>query len=237
MLSDRILEFYRQLEMSTRLPARVNVMNPYKDPYTLDLCRKFYEKYYQDDNSRVLMLGINPGRFGSGTTGISFTDPVKLEKICGIENIFPKKAELSADFIYMMINAFGGPKAFYSRFFISAVSPLGFTKNGKNINYYDDGKLEKAIKPFVIDSINRVMAMGMNQDRCFCIGGGENFLFLNKLNQEHGWWREIIPLAHPRFIMQYRRKKVTEYVEEYLNQLGASTQKTHTNTISRRLPR
>jgi hypothetical protein len=222
MLCDRILDFYSQLEIKARLPTRVKVMNPYQDPYTFELCRKFYSKYYNDINPRILLLGINPGRFGSGTTGISFTDPVKLEKICGIENNFPKRTELSADFIYTMINAFDGPQVFYSRFFISAVSPLGFTKEGKNINYYDDPKLEKAIRPFVISSINKIMAMGIRSDRCFCIGGGENFLFLNKLNLEQGWWKDIIPLAHPRFIMQYRRKKVKEYVEEYISQLNGS---------------
>jgi hypothetical protein len=221
MLSDKILAFYKQLEIPVSLPAKVNVMNPYKDPYTLQLCKKFYTKYYPDDDARTLLLGINPGRFGSGTTGISFTDPVKLEKICGIDNIFPKKAELSADFIYMMIDAFGGLESFYKKFFISAVSPLGFTKDGKNINYYDDPRLEKAIKPFVVNSIEKLMDMGMKNDRCFCIGGGENFLFLSKLNKEHGWWRDVVPLAHPRFIMQYRRKKLNEYIDEYLNQLNA----------------
>jgi hypothetical protein len=222
MLSDRILELYQQLEIIARLPARVKVMNPYKDPYTFDLCEKFYRKFYNDENPRILLLGINPGRFGSGTTGISFTDPIKLEMICGIKNHFAKKPELSADFIYAMIDSLGGPAAFYDRFFISAVSPLGFTRDGKNINYYDDQRLQKAIRPFVVSSINKIMAMGMKRDRCFCIGGGENFRFLNKLNHEVGWWNEIIPLPHPRFIMQYRRKKVKEYIAEYLNQLTSS---------------
>jgi len=72
------------------------------------------------------LLGINPGRFGSGTTGVSFTDPIKLEKYCGIRNDLVKKAELSADFIYAMIIAYGGLESFYNRFFISSVSPLGF---------------------------------------------------------------------------------------------------------------
>lgn len=194
-------------------------MNPYKDKYTMGLCDKFYQKYYHDVPSRTLMLGINPGRFGSGTTGISFTDPVKLEKICGIKNTLPKKTELSADFIYRMIEAYGGPKAFYQNYFISSVSPLGFTREGKNLNYYDDKKLQMAVTPFVIDSINRIMKIGINPDKCFCIGEGKNFDFLNKLNEGHHWFGEIIPLPHPRFIMQYRRRKVLTYIERYLKLL------------------
>ncbi len=219
MVDHHILAFYRQLDLGAVLPRGIRVMNPYKDEYTMGLCDKFYQKYYHDGLSRTLMLGINPGRFGSGTTGISFTDPVKLENICGIQNTLAKKTELSADFIYKMIEAYGGPKAFYQHYFISAVSPLGFTKGGKNLNYYDDKKLQKAVTPFVIDSINRIMKIGINQEKCFCIGEGKNFDFLNKLNEEYRWFKEIMPLPHPRFIMQYRRKQVLTYIEQYLELL------------------
>src|SRR6185436_12464588 len=113
MVADRILTFLKSLHLDVRLPKGIHVMNPYKDPYTLSLCEKFYRKYYDDENLRTLIVGINPGRFGSGTTGISFTDPIKLEIRCGITNTLPKKPELSADFIYMMIEAFGGTEEFY----------------------------------------------------------------------------------------------------------------------------
>ena len=49
---------------------------------------------------RHLLLGINPGRFGGGVTGIPFTDPIRLQNVCGIENNFEKKQELSSVFIY-----------------------------------------------------------------------------------------------------------------------------------------
>lgn len=168
------------------------------------------------------MLGINPGRFGSGTTGISFTDPIKLEKECGIPNTLIKKPELSADFIYKMINHYGGPEKFYHHYFISAISPLGFTKEGKNINYYDEPQLQKAITPFVIQSIDQLISMKMNRDKCFCIGEGKNFAFLQKLNQQHKWFKEIIPLSHPRFIMQYKRKTLEHYITNYLMKLNHS---------------
>src|SRR5687768_18158258 len=46
--------------------------------------------------------------------------------------------------------AYGGCDKFYSDFFITAVSPLGFVKNGKNVNYYDDRELLYAVTPFKI---------------------------------------------------------------------------------------
>jgi Domain of unknown function (DUF4918) len=217
--ADRVLAFYQTLELKTALPQGIEYMNPYTDAYTFQLCELFYQKYYADNNKRTLLVGINPGRFGSGTTGVSFTDPIKLEKECGIENKLIKKPELSADFIYAMINAFGGAAKFYSRYFISAVSPLGFTKAGKNINYYDEPQLQEAVKPFIISSINGMVKLGISQEKCFCIGEGKNLEFLQKLNKEHAWFGEIVPLAHPRFIMQYKRKSLDRYISNYLEKL------------------
>jgi hypothetical protein len=167
-------------------------------------------------------LGINPGRFGSGTTGVSFTDPIKLEKYCDIKNDLPKKPELSADFIWAMIDAYGGPEAFYKKYYISSVSPLGFTTRGNNINYYDIPRLEKTITPFMIESIDKMMAMGMNTEKCFCIGGDKNFKSLTRLNEKQKWFKEIVPLPHPRFIMQYRRKKMQEYIANWIQTLDTA---------------
>lgn len=217
-VADKFLSFLKELSLDTKLPAGVKVMNPYRDPYTLGLCTTFYQKFYSDNNARTLLLGINPGRFGSGTTGISFTDPLKLEDICGIANTLQKKPELSADFIYRMIAAYGGHKSFYRSYLVSAISPLGFTKDGKNINYYDIPALQKAVTPFIIKSINELSAMA-SPEKCFCIGEGKNFVFLEDLNQKHGWFKEIVPLPHPRFIMQYRRKKLGEYIDKYVSLL------------------
>ena len=219
VFSERILAFFRSLYLPGALPKGVHVMNPYRDLYTFGLCQAFYKKYYSYNMPRILLLGINPGRHGAGLTGISFTDPVKLENVCGVKNTLTKKTELSADFIYRMIDAYGGPDKFYSRYFISAVSPLGFTHIGTNINYYDNKKLEKVITPFVVSSIRQLISIGCELEKCFCIGEGKNFTFLNRLNQEHRWFDQIIPLAHPRFIMQYRRKKIDEYIGEYLKKL------------------
>lgn len=202
------------------LPEGVIALNPYRDEESFSYCTRFYKKFFDDFNERFVILGINPGRHGGGITGIPFTDPVKLEQHCGIPNAFQKKPELSADFIYTMIQAFGGPQKFYNRFYFSAISPLGFTKDGKNLNYYDIKALQAAISSFIVDSLRRQLKFPIKTSVCYCLGEGENFKFLSLLNRELNIFEKIIPLAHPRFIMQYRRKKVDEYVDRYLNVLN-----------------
>jgi len=218
--ADRALAFLGNLQIKGKIPTSIEVLNPYRDPYTMGLCEAFYKKYYDDNKKRALLVGINPGRFGSGATGVSFTDPIKLETICGIPNTLIKKPELSADFIYKMIEAYGGPKAFYKKYFISAVSPLGFTQGGKNINYYDDKALQTAITPFVEQSIAGMLTLGIENTKCFCIGEGKNIDYLSRLNDKHQWFETIVPLSHPRFIMQYKAKQKEFYIDKYLEALG-----------------
>ncbi|HEX3168118.1 MAG TPA: uracil-DNA glycosylase family protein, partial [Chitinophagaceae bacterium] len=116
-----------------------------------------------------------------------------------------------------MIHEYGGVKKFYQDWFIGSVCPLGFIKDGKNINYYDDKKLMEVVTPFIVDCINKQVAIGFNTEKCICIGGEKNFKFLSGLNNEHKWFGEIIPLPHPRFILQYRRKQKDQYIHQYLS--------------------
>jgi hypothetical protein len=215
--ADHVLAFNRHLAINVRLPKHIKVMNPFKEEDIFTLIERFYAKYYSDTELRTLILGINPGRFGGGVTGIPFTDPVKLEQECGIKNTLKKKTELSADFIYQMILAFGGPEKFYRHFYISAISPLGFIRDGKNMNYYDNRELNERLIPFILDSLTAQLTFGIRREVCFCLGEGENYKFLSRFNLKHRFFERIIPLAHPRFIMQYRRKKVKEYIANYLS--------------------
>jgi Domain of unknown function (DUF4918) len=219
MMSNQILQFYQSLKLNAKLPKGVGFMNPYQDQKTFEITTLFYRKYYHDTESRKMILGINPGRFGGGITGVPFTDPINLEKFCGIENDFQKKPELSSTFIYQMIEAFGGSKKFYTEFYISALSPLGFVKEDKNLNYYDIPKLQTAVEPFIISCIQKQLSFNINREVAFCLGEGENFKYLLKLNQQHQFFSQIIPLPHPRFILQYKRKLLDEYVGRYLSAL------------------
>lgn len=190
-------------------------MNPYVDVSVRKYLRAFTDKYFSDDNDRVLVFGINPGRFGAGITGITFTDPVALADFCGIENTMPRRRELSSIFMYDFITRYGGPAAFYRRFFLTALSPLGFTRGGLNMNYYDDRKLAAAVTPFITSATERQIAAGGRRERAIVLGAGENARFFEKLNEKHRFFRELLPLEHPRFIMQYRRKRLDEYLAKY----------------------
>ena len=219
--ADAILHFYQQLKPAFDLPEGVEIMNPFRDKLSWTFTEMFYKKFYNDTKQRILVFGINPGRFGGGITGIPFTDPIRLENECGIKNDFRKLAELSSIFVYEVVNACGGAQKFYADFFITALSPLGFTKNGVNLNYYDDKELLKASEPFIVDCIETQRKIISTTDVCFCLGEGTNYKIFQKLNEKHRFFEKIIPLPHPRWIMQYRRKKIDEYVKLYVERLSS----------------
>jgi hypothetical protein len=211
----RVIDFYRTLKAPRLTGLDVQALFPYRDPLVRHNISAFYTKFFSDNARRVYLIGINPGRFGGGTTGIPFTDPVSLEQQCGIVNPLAKRRELSAIFIEALIDRFGGPERFYQSYFISAASPVGFTKNGKNYNYYDDPKLLAAVKPFIVRMMRRQMDFGARSDVAVVLGTGKNFAFLNRLNDEHQFFVKLLVVDHPRFIMQYRRPHMKRYLDTY----------------------
>jgi len=221
-LADRIIAFNRQLEFKGRLPKNIRIMNPFRESAAaLDCSTLFYRKYYSDHNARHLILGINPGRFGSGLTGVSFTDPKRIVSECGIPYQGPPAHEPSSEYIYDMIDAYGGPQLFYRQFYIHSICPLGFTislEKGKevNYNYYDDPALTKAVYPFIVENIEKQLTLGMHRDVCFCFGTGKNEAFFRRLNEEKKFFGKIIALEHPRYIMQYKSKMKQWYIDKYL---------------------
>jgi hypothetical protein len=227
--ADRIISFCNDLDFAGSLPEGISVMNPFRnDPVVLSAVKRFYRKYYRDNNQRHLILGINPGRFGAGVTGIPFTDTVRLKEKCGITIEGLKTRETSSVFIYQMIDQYGGPEKFYRDFFISAVSPLGFTaisKSGReiNFNYYDSRELTEAVYGFILETLNKQLGFGIMRDICYCLGTGKNFSFLTRLNNEFNYFGRIEPLEHPRFIMQYRSKRKQYYINSYINKLRIHT--------------
>lgn len=213
--AERAYAFYEALE-APKVPRGVRVMNPYEDSAVLGYVRAFLDRYFADDRERLLVLGINPGRFGAGITGVTFTDPVALSDFCGVENRLPRRRELSSIFVYQVIDRLGGPRAFYRKFFLTAVSPLGLVSDGKNLNYYDSPRVERAMTPFVVRSMEEQLALGARRDHAIVLGRSQNARFLERLNADHGWFGEIHAFDHPRPIMQYKRKRVEEYVARYV---------------------
>lgn len=220
--ADKVIAFNKMVDFKGDLPAGIHIMNPYKeDKKILPLSGKFYKKYYNDMHPRHLILGINPGRFGGGVTGIPFTDTKRLIEKCYIPYSGKATHEPSSVFVYEMIDAYGGPEKFYKFFYINSVCPLGFTlegNNGKaiNYNYYDSKELTNATYDFIIESIQQQIRFGIETDVCFCFGNGENEKFLRKLNEKEKFFKNVIALEHPRFIMQYKSKMKQLYIDKYL---------------------
>lgn len=224
--ADKIITFNQNLTFNGRLPDGIRIMNPFREnPNVLDISAQFYKKYYDDDHSRHLILGINPGRFGSGLTGVAFTDPKRMVEKCNIPYKGASAHEPSSVFVYEMIEAYGGIEKFYQDFYINSPCPLGFTKiqdNGKevNYNYYDSKALTNAVYDFMLESMQKHLDLGVKTDVAFCFGAGQNYKFLKILNDKKKYFDRLIPLDHPRFIMQYKTKSKDLYIEKYLAAFG-----------------
>lgn len=66
-----------------------------------------------------------------------------------------------------------------------------------------------------METIRRQIAIGGRADRAIVLGIGANLKFLRALNEEHGFFRELVPLEHPHWIMQYGRRELDKYLEKY----------------------
>lgn len=217
----KAISYFTWLGTQSKLPSGIGIMNPYEKKEVKDAVKVFYKKFYDDKRMRIFVLGINPGRFGGGLTGISFTDPVALRKHCGIEYQLGTKEELSSKFVYEVINRFGGVKKFFSYFFLSAVYPLALINDGKNYNYYDDKKLFTFLRPQLMNSLKEQTKFGADRKVVICLGK-KNADYLKMLNDEINLFDKIEVLDHPRFIMQYKKMKIEDYIAKYMAVLEAS---------------
>ncbi len=229
VLADRLLDLVPSVSLDgIALPKDLQVLDPLRSENSAEVERivhDFHRAYFNDDRLRKLMLGINPGRLGAGSTGLCFTDTKRCESDLGIPVNGFRTHEPSSDFFYRVVRAMGGAKPFYSDVYVQAICPLGFTKAGPkgtpvNLNYYDDRALQEAITPFVVAWLKKLIATGMRTDNVFCIGTGKNLAFLETLNKEHRFFEQITALEHPRFIMQYKAKCLPHYVSKYVDALS-----------------
>lgn len=223
--ADRVIEFNRGLVYTGNLPDNFQVMNPFMDnPETITVMREFYRKYYNDNNQRRFIIGINPSRNGAGVTGVPFTDTKRLESACGIAMKSARTHEVSSVFIYDMIEAYGGTEQFYSEFYINSPFPLAIireTKSGNwlNANYYDDPQLFEMVKDFMIESLKKHINLGLNTSEVFVLGK-KNAVFVEKLNKTEKMFDKLVVLEHPRYIQQYKSKEKELYIDKYLRALS-----------------
>ena len=71
------------------------------------------------------------------------------------------------------------------------------------------------LKPFIVRTLEDQLALGARRDAAILLGKGRNQRVFEELNQEHGFFKRLYALEHPRFIMQYRRKHLREYLAKY----------------------
>ena len=226
--SDNVLEFNNWLAtISLKLFDNYSISNPFNSQNKEQIkaiTNRFYKKYYNDNNKRYLILGSSPARKGTAMTGIPFEDANHLYKETGImiDNFYINKS--SSNFLYDVMEQYGGCEKFYKDFFMSFVCPVGIiNKSSKgneiNSNYYENKKLEKTLYSFIIESLKKQISLGIDTSICFCIGRGENYNFLTRINKEYKFFDKIIALEHPRFIMQYNSKDKNKYLNKYLDAL------------------
>lgn len=219
--ADKVIGFNRQLGYQGKIPEGFQVLNPYHDnPETLIVMEQFYQKYYNDDQKRKFIIGINPSRHGAGVTGVPFTDTKRLASVCGITMHSAHTHEISSVFMYDMIEAYGGAALFYRDFYINSPFPLAILKQtvsgeGVNANYYDNKTLFAALKDFMVTSLKNHIRMGLHTEEVFVLGK-KNAEFLMKINSEEKFFGKMTVLEHPRFIQQYKSKDKPYYIDKYL---------------------
>jgi len=217
--SKQILDFYFSLPKDTPLPNGVETIYPFDNAETRRVMQTFFNKYYNDVRPRTYLVGINPGRLGSGITGVGFADAYHLEKYCDIPNNFDKRVEISAAFMFEVMEAYGGVEKFYKDFFFTTVMPLGLLKNDKNYNYYDDLETQNALEPFIEETLLKQMSFPQAKVNIICVGQGKNLKYLKAFNDKHLCFESIEVVPHPRWVMQYRRKEKQKYIDVYLDAL------------------
>ncbi|MEN2718791.1 SMUG2 DNA glycosylase family protein [Capnocytophaga sputigena] len=223
--ADRVINFNTHLAYNQSLPKGFDVLNPYMDnPETMEVMRAFYHKFYNDNRQRKFIIGINPSRHGAGVTGVPFTDTKRLESECGIAMKSAHTHEISSVFMYDMIQQYGGVAKFYNDFYINSPFPLAIVRkasDGKwlNANYYDEEVLFKSVKNYMIATLKKHIALGVDTQKVFVLGK-KNATFLQKLNKEATLFGEMVVLEHPRFIQQYKSKEKQLYIDKFLTSFG-----------------
>ena len=223
-IGQRIIAFNKSLQYTGKLPEGFAVLNPYLDnPETLQVMTSFYDKYYNDEIPRKFIIGINPSRHGAGVTGVPFTDTKHLENDCSIPMLSARTHEVSSVFVYDMIAQYGGVAAFYKDYYINSPFPLAIVRknaqgNWLNANYYDDPELFALTREYMIETLKKHIALGLDTNEVYILGK-KNATFLEKLNKEASLFKKMVVLEHPRYIEQYKSKEKQLYIDKFITLL------------------
>lgn len=131
------VDFYANLKSNPEVGAilerkGITVLDGFNK--NIDIVRRYYQTVYSNEANRIVLCGINPGKNGAGKTGIPFLDYKSVSHL--FSGIGRYDREQSAQFILSIINEIGSD-SFYRSVYMTNISWFGFTKDGKNLNYYD----------------------------------------------------------------------------------------------------
>ena len=87
-----------------------------------------------------------------------------------------------------------------------------------NCNYYDYEALFNSTKEFIITSLKKQIAFGIDTSVVYILGK-KNATFFNRINSEEKLFDRIVVFDHPRYIVQYKSKQKDQYLDEYLRLL------------------
>jgi hypothetical protein len=219
LFSANAIKYFCNLKSTKSNYTGVEIINPYESDGVKEIVKKFYSKFYSDEKERLFIIGINPGRFGGGVTGISFTDPVVLRENCGIENNLGNRKELSSKFIYTVAEKFGGPDKFFSQVLLTALYPFAIIKDEKNYNYYDDKSLRDKLRAEIVKTVKLQVEFGAKRNFAILLGK-KNAEFFIPINEKHKFFKQVFVLEHPRYIMQYKLKQIDVYIKKYIKTIN-----------------
>ena len=114
-------------------------------------------------------------------------------------------------------------KAYYEntfRVFHHSLSKISAKGNVINSNYYETNVIKDRLMPFIVASLQEQIKLGVDTSVCYCIGSGENFKVLTSINQTYHFFGSIVPLEHPRYVMQYHFKDRAHYIQKYVAALN-----------------
>jgi hypothetical protein len=215
--SDQVIRFYSDFAVGDVFDSALQLHNPFDAPSRRDVMTNFYRKYFDDEIQRIHIIGINPSKLSSTSTGIHYTDGFALENFCGIENTFSKARELTSDFFYRVVEKMGGSHKFYAKIFPWAAMPVALTAHGKYANYYEvDNERVNEIVSRNIDWLSMLPRTG----KLVVLGLGENQSRIKKMGRFPFGYQDIRYLPHPRWALQYNRAKVDEFVDMYIEALS-----------------
>ena len=75
------------------------------------------------------------------------------------------------------------------------------------------------LKNDIVENVQRQIKFGARRDFAILLGK-KNADYFSSINDEYGFFKKILVLEHPRYIMQYKLKQIDGYINKYLRAIN-----------------